>query len=257
MPAVVAALFFLIAALYASVGFAGGSSYLAILAWLDLPTDQVRSTALGCNLVVSLWGLGQAIRRATMPWRFLLPLVGCSMPAAWFAASMTISRPIFLGLVSGCLGISAVALLLPQKKEGDSIALERRPSRAMSLVACVVGLPLGLVAGWTGIGGGIYLAPVLHLMRWGTPVQIASLATGLIACNSIAGLLGRWSVSGGWQERLDPSFTMWTMAALGGGMIGNRWLHRHRHGPAIRSITGIVVALVAMQLAFRAASMIP
>jgi uncharacterized membrane protein YfcA len=257
MPAVVAALFFLIAAFYASVGFAGGSSYLAILAWLDLPTDQVRSTALGCNLVVSLWGLGQAIRRATMPWRFLLPLVGCSMPAAWFAASMSISRPIFLGLVSGCLGISAAALLLPQKKEGDSIPLETRPSRAMSLVACVVGLPLGLVAGWTGIGGGIYLAPVLHLMRWGTPVQIASLATGLIACNSIAGLSGRWSVSGGWQERLDPAFTLWTMAALGGGMIGNRWLHRHRHAPAIRSLTGIVVALVAMQLAFRAASMIP
>lgn len=255
MPAVVAALFFLIAALYASVGFAGGSSYLAILAWLDLPTDQVRSTALGCNLVVSLWGLGQAIRRATMPWRFLLPLVGCSMPAAWFAASMTISRPLFLGLVSGCLGISAVALLFPQKNDRESVPMELRLTKKRSLVTCLMGLPLGLVAGWTGIGGGIYLAPVLHLMRWGTPVQIASLATGLIACNSIAGLLGRWSASGGWQERLDPSFTLWTMAALGGGMIGNRWLHRHRHGPAIRSITGIVVAMVAIQLAFRAASL--
>jgi uncharacterized membrane protein YfcA len=254
MTAAVAALFFLIAALYASVGFAGGSSYLALLAWLDFPTDQVRSTALGCNLVVSLWGFAQAIGRSTMPWRFLLPLVGCSMPAAWYAASMTISRPLFLGLVSGCLGISAVALLFPQKNEGELVPLEPQPTRRITLLACLMGFPLGLIAGWTGIGGGIYLAPLLHLMRWGTPVQIASLATGLIACNSIAGLLGRWSASGGWQGHIDPSFTLWMIAALSGGMIGNRWLHHHRNGPAIRFATGIVVAMVALQLAFRAAS---
>jgi uncharacterized protein len=185
-----------------------------------------------------------------MPWRFLIPLCAVSMPFAFIMAKYTLSQPVFLALLSVCLGVASLSLLFaPKQTEGRD--LETMPQSSQIGIAAMFGLPVGALAGLTGIGGGIYLSPVLHLMHLGKKTQVASLCSGLIFLNSLAVFSSRLQI---WR----PDFQV-TLQSIGlavcvglGGQIGVFLLHEKFSAKPIRRITGFLILMVAIQLAIRA-----
>ena len=251
----VAILFTLIAAIYSSVGLAGGSSYLAVLAWLDLPPDEIRWYANLCNLTVSFGSLFVMIRRGLMPWRFLIPMCAVSMPLAFGMAKFTLTQSVFLTLLSGCLGLASFGLLFaPLSHDGRDISAMRLISQIG--LAIMFGVPIGALAGLTGIGGGIYLSPALQLLRIGKTTQVACLCSGLIFLNSLAVFSSRLQM---WHPDLTVVLQSVGLAlCVGvGGQIGVFLLTKKFSSKPIRRITGVLILVVAIQLAYRAYSASP
>ena len=209
-------LFALIAALYASVGFGGGSSYLAVLQLVGMPYLPLRATALLCNLTVVSGGSWLYYRRGHLAWRKVLPLVGVSVPMAYLGGRLPLSADLFYVLLGGSLMAAAVLMLYRSLSPQEGGELRSYPAA----LPVLLGGSIGLLSGLVGIGGGIFLAPVLHLLRWDTPVRIAATASLFIGVNSLAGLLGQlanpalridWTTTGGLL-----------LAVFVGGQLGSR-----------------------------------
>ena len=209
--------FFGIALLYASVGFGGGSSYLAVLALYGIDFRLLRATALLCNLVVVSGGSYVFQRSGHIKWRKMLPLILAGIPMAFLGGTLRLSAGLFF-VILGIALVAAAALLLWQ-------SLSRRPSdqevrESPLLVHLLLGGGIGFLSGLVGIGGGIFLAPVLNLLRWDQPKTIAATASLYILLNSLAGLFGQLT-----HPDFDPDWTfsgLLMLAVLAGGQIGSR-----------------------------------
>lgn len=236
-------IFFGIAFLYAMAGFGGGSSYIAILAISGFPLAGIPILSLSCNLVVSTQGSLILARAGHLNTRLLLPLLAGSIPAAFFAGALRIHSAAYLWILTIVLSAAGLALLFkPNQRSVETV------TRKGSELFLIGGL-LGGLAGLSGIGGGIFLAPVLHLIRAEKARDIAGAASLFIALNSLAGLLGQLTKG---LERLEgipmALFVLCPLAVLAGGFPGSRIL-AHRLSPInIRAITGVVVMLVAVRL---------
>jgi len=209
------ALFFLIAAFYASVGFGGGSSYLAVLAIAGLPYRAIPQTALICNLIVSSGGVWHFFRGGHMRFHRVLPFVVLSVPMAYLGGRIPVGRTVFLVLLGASLFVAAVRMFLPQPRLG---VLARMSDRTPWLVGIPVGGALGLLSGLVGIGGGIFLAPILILTGWSDARGTAAAAAVFILVNSLSGLVGQFSKG----IFLDSSIFPLVIAVLLGGQIGSR-----------------------------------
>jgi uncharacterized membrane protein YfcA len=235
--------FFGIAFLYAMAGFGGGSSYIAFLAISGLPVAAIPVLALSCNLIVSGQGSIILARSGHLRKRLLLPLLAGSIPAAFIGGAWRIDAQAYLWILTIVLTLSGIALLIPAP--GDS----RPPVPLSRPTYFVLGAALGGLAGVSGIGGGIFLAPVLHLMRAEKAREIAGAAALFIALNSAAGLLGQLSKD---LDRLSAIpvylYIVCPMAVLAGGFIGSRTLSLKLQPASIRRITACVVLLVAIRL---------
>jgi uncharacterized membrane protein YfcA len=213
--------FFGTALLYASVGFAGGSTYNALLVLAGVDHRIFPIIALACNLIVATGGSIRFAKAGLVPWGRLWPLLAVSIPAALIGGALPISKALFILLLGGSLFVAGIVLLIQRPTRED---VEGEPAR-FPVLGPLIAAPLGLLSGIVGIGGGIFLAPVLHLIGWDKTKRVAASASVFILANSIAGLGGQFSkiVAGG-MAVLQPVLAYWPLAiaVLIGGQIGSR-----------------------------------
>jgi uncharacterized membrane protein YfcA len=237
-----AALFAITAVLYASVGFAGGSTYNALLALAGVDHRVFPIVALVCNLIVAVGGTLRFARAGLVPWRKVLPLLALSVPAAWIGGMLPVSRHLFLALLGSSLLVAGVLLLLQPERE----MAERRAA----IVGPAVAAPLGLLSGIVGIGGGIFLAPVLHLVGWDKARRVAATASIFILANSLAGLGGQLTKVAAHPELIRAAASYWplALAVLVGGQIGSRAGVQLLPPPWLRRMTALLILYVSVRI---------
>lgn len=177
----------LIAFFYASVGFGGATGYLAAMSFFDIPPKVMASTALLLNILVASISFTSFYRAGHLRRELLLPFLFTSVPAAFLGGYFKITDEIYSILLYAVLTFVAIRLLFFSKKQDDN-----QPLRPLPLaMAPIIGLGIGLLSGMVGIGGGIFLSPVIIFARWGTSKQASAVAAAFIVLNSISGLVGR------------------------------------------------------------------
>ena len=241
--------FFLIAVLYSSAGFGGGSSYLAILglALAQLSPEasieevaEIRGLALLCNLVVVSGSCLLFYRQGLLNIRWFLPFIAGSVPLAFLGARFRLDYELFFVLLGVSLVLASVPLFFSMVKKRD------KETRLSGLSSGALGGAIGFLSGLVGIGGGIFLAPLLHLIRWKTAETVAALASFYIGINSLAGLAGLWS-SGQWKLPGGRSVLL-ILVVFVGGQIGVRFTLKRIDPLLIRRITAVLVLLVGIRI---------
>lgn len=236
-----AVLFAATAALYASVGFGGGSTYTALLILYGTPITLVPAISLACNIIVVSGGTWRFARSAAVPWRKALPLVAVAAPLAFAGGLIPVKEGLLIWLLGGALLASAMMLFVqPQTARGWAL-----PGAVLYPVAGA----LGLLAGVVGIGGGIFLAPILHLIRWAEARQVAATASLFILINSLFGLAGQL-VKGQGQAMVGAVAAHWPLlvAVLIGGTVGSHAAVRLASPAMLRRLTALLVGFVAVRL---------
>jgi uncharacterized membrane protein YfcA len=239
-------LFFITAILYSSVGFGGGSTYLALMLIWNIPFYIFPVIALFCNIIVVSGNSINYIRSGNLNFKLLAPYLVGSVPFAFFGASISISKEIFEILLFIILIIAGIFLLIESKSfNNKQIKINSIPK----LVSVFIGSIIGFISGIIGIGGGIFLSPILFLMKAGYPKQIATTASLFILINSIFGVAGQLTKSIVFDEFLNywPLF----IAVLIGGQIGNFLNIKFLSGKTLAIITSLLVIFVAIRMGFR------
>ena len=236
--------FLIIAFVYASVGFGGGSSYLAILALYALPFKEIRLIALLCNIIVVTGGTIIFIRNKQTDWRKIIPVAIVSVPMAYLGATMKINQDTFF-VILGCSLLLAAVLLWIKTKPGDvdTINTDRKYGYVKD---GFLGGAIGFLSGMVGIGGGIFLSPLLNLLKWDTAKKIAATASVFILVNSISGIAG--------QLRSLPANVNYTriiwlcVAVFAGGQIGSRMGAAKFNPLIIRRMTALLVFFAGVEV---------
>lgn len=238
-----AASFFVTALLYASVGFGGGSTYSALLALWGFDYQLLPILSLCCNILVVTGGSIRYARAGVMPWRKALTVSLLAAPMALLGGLTPISENIFLMVLGFSLVAAGLALLLPRAPD-----VEARPTRGARYMAAAA-MPLGYLAGLVGIGGGVFLAPLLHLTRWARTREIAATASLFILINSLAGLAGQLAKNG--PERFGEALTgglPLLLAVVIGGQLGSLLALRFLPERVIRWLTAALTIWVGSRL---------
>lgn len=230
--------FFVIALVYSSVGFGGGSSYLALMAVMGVTPETMRPSALLCNIVVVVGGTYIFGKAGHLDFRKSWPFIVASVPFAFLGGYWKINEHTFFILLGSTLVLAAVALWI-QPNEGTKKLSENMPLN--------VGLSagVGFLSGLVSIGGGIFLSPILHLSKWDTARKISALASVFILANSISGLAGQFIRN----AAIDWKFILPLLAAvLIGGQIGSR-LGANKFNPLyIRRITSLLILVAGLNI---------
>lgn len=239
--------FFFIAAIYSSVGFGGGSSYLALLALTITDINLIKTTGLLCNLIVVSTGTYLYIRQGYFNWKKFLPITLCSVPAAFLGARVHLTpKSFFISL--GFVLVLSGAMLLLQMFLKPSAATEKGKELSWP-VNIGLGAGTGFLSGLVGIGGGILLSPILNLMKWDTAKRIAALASFFILVNSVAGLLGQASAG---KFVLDTKLVpILLLAVFLGGQLGTRISLKLIKPAAVRGLTGVLVMYIGVKLVLK------
>ncbi len=235
--------FFVVATLYSSVGFGGGSSYLAILSLVFTSFFDIRSTALLCNLIVVSGSCYAYYKKGHLNFKRVMPFVITSIPLAFIGASFRLKENIFFIILGCALIISASALAIQTLKLSKELALEKNYP---PYITYFLGGAIGLLSGLVGIGGGIFLAPVLNHMRWAKSIKIAALASFFILVNSfsgIAGLISNGTFQLPWREAMGL-----LVAVFIGGQLGIRISLSKLTGNGIKLITALLVFIVGIRV---------
>ena len=233
-------IFFLIALFYSSVGFGGGSSYLAILSLFLTNFYEIRSTALVLNICVVSIGTIMFIRHRVFNFKLFWPFMVSSIPLAFLGAQLKLSQKIFFLILGGALILSGLFLMLKflQKKiESRDFSHQKK---------FLLGGFVGLLSGVSGIGGGIFLSPVLNIVNWANPRVIAALASVFILVNSVAGLIGL-NVAGTFQIDYDLILRL-IIAVILGGAIGSYLSSKRFNLKFLGILTAILVFYVGLRL---------
>ena len=249
-----AGLFFLVAIAYASVGFGGGSSYNALLILSGVDFRLVPAIALSCNILVVSGGVYHALRAGHLTMGQLLPFVLLSIPMAWLGGSLLISEQAFIGLLGFSLLIAAIQMVLKQRSSVKTLHLG---TDRFWLISTFTGGVIGLVSGITGVGGGIFLAPVIYLFRLVPAKTVAGITSGFILVNSIAGLAGQMMKTGEYSP-LAGWVGAWPLflVVIIGGQIGTRLGVYKLPEIWIKRLTAVLIMYVALRLIWRWTSML-
>lgn len=240
--AFVAIIFFVIAMLYASVGFGGGSSYLALLALVLSSFFLIRTTALLCNIVVVSSSCWLFYKAGHLQLKKFFPFIVTSVPMAFLGASFQLTEKVFF-IILGIALLAAALLLAFQtlKLKTSDISISYPKPMTYGL-----GFAVGLLSGLVGIGGGIFLAPILHYLKWDKPLVITALASFFIMVNSISGLSG-FLLAGSFQV-LWPETMVLVMAVFMGGQLGVRLSLKSLSAKTIRLLTAGLVLFVGFRI---------
>lgn len=233
----IAIVFVIIAAVYASVGFGGGSSYIAILLLAGLAMEEVRFTALVCNIVVVTGSSWNYSKNELIPWQEIWPIVILSVPMAFLGGSMQLAANHYKILVGVVLIIAALLMLNPKA--------ESPPKNLTAPQLAGMGGGIGLLSGLIGIGGGIFLSPLLYIIRWGDAKKISATASVFILINSVAGLTGQLT------HVTDINYRQVGILVLSvfiGGQVGNHFNINIWKPKTIKWMTAILVAAVGIRL---------
>jgi uncharacterized membrane protein YfcA len=238
-------LFFVVAVLYSSVGFGGGSSYLAILAISGVVFSQVRSTALLCNIAVVTGNVILFYRAGLYRWKKVLPLVLFSVPLAFLGGYLKISQTFFFVLLGFTLLFAAISMWFSKRiaKNVESASTINIPKNA------TYGGIIGFISGMVGIGGGIFLAPLLHITLWNVPKKIAATASLFILVNSLSGLAGQYYNP---DFYVDWNLTLVLLVTVFiGGQIGSRLSNKFFSPIRLKRATALLIAFVSIRILWK------
>ena len=243
---ILSAFFFITAILYSSVGFGGGSTYLALMLIWDIPYYIFPIIALFCNIIVVSGNSINYIRSGNLNLKLLTPYLVGSIPFAFLGASISIEKEIFEILLFFILVIAGIFLLIGSESfNKDQIKIKQIPK----ILSISIGSVIGFISGIVGIGGGIFLSPLLFLMKAGYPKHIATTASLFILINSIFGVAGQLTKNIVFNEFLNywPLF----LVVLIGGQVGNFLNIKFLTNKTLALITSLLVIFVAARMGFR------
>lgn len=236
--------FALVAALYSSVGHAGASGYLALMALAGLAPEVMRPTALALNVVVAAVGTYRYAHAGLTSGRALLPLAAASVPLALFGGSLQLPLSGYRTLVGAVLLASAAVLAWRAWRGGDPTQAAEPPLRLPVPAALLAGGAIGLLSGLTGTGGGIFLSPLLLLAGWAGPRRTAGLAAPFILLNSVAGLAGVHLGAAPWPAGIG----VLALAVLAGGLVGTRLGTQRLPSRALVALLAAVLLVASAKL---------
>ncbi|MCY7398922.1 MAG: sulfite exporter TauE/SafE family protein [Sphingomonas bacterium] len=238
--------FFATALVYALAGFGGGSTYNALLVLAEVEFRAVPILALCCNIIVVAVGSWRFARAGHIEWRRIWPLIIFSVPLAWIGGRLDVAETLFVGLLALSLLVAGLLMLWQPswQRGGDA------PRRGRWLEP-VAGGTLGFLAGVVGIGGGIFLAPLLYMLRWGSERAIAGTCALFILVNSIAGLAGQLSKDNARVGTVLADHWPLFPAVLVGGLIGSTLGSQRLDPRHVRLVTAVLVLYVAARLGLR------
>ena len=239
-------LFFITAILYSSVGFGGGSTYLALLLIWDIPYFIFPIVALLCNIIVVSGNSFNYIRAGNHNFKLLLPFLIGSIPLAFFGGTLIINKEIFEILLFFVLSIAGLLLFINNKSYEDKNIIIKKLNLFISIS---IGSVLGLISGIVGIGGGIFLSPILFLLKADKPKNIATTASLFILVNSVSGILGQLTK----EIVLNEIKFYWPLflIVLIGGLFGNYLNLKIFSNRVLALITSLLVIFVAFRMAFK------
>ncbi|MEZ6001143.1 sulfite exporter TauE/SafE family protein [Hyphomonas sp.] len=240
--------FFITAALYASVGFGGGSTYNAVLILSGADFRVVPLIALACNILVVSGNVIRYGMTGNLNWRALLPALSLSIPLAWLGGRIHVSEFVFSALLGVTLLLTGLSMMFQNRwRQSDE---DIPPSRSLFLLP--VGAGTGFLAGLVGIGGGIFLAPVLYWLRWSHEKAIAAACSLFILLNSVSGLAGQATkLNNVGTLQLATPYLPLLPAVLVGGWIGNRFGVLKMQPAHLRRGTAILILVVAVRLLYK------
>ena len=246
---VLAALFLLVAVAYSSVGFGGGSSYNALLILSGMDFRLVPAIALSCNVLVVSGGVYHYWRAGVLTTGQLLPFIVLSVPMAWLGGSLVVSEQVFVGLLGFSLLVAAAQMLV---KPHMTAAPAKNSTARYWLIATPVGGFIGLLAGITGIGGGVFLAPIIYFLHLVPARTVAGITSGFILVNSISGLSGQMMKAGDYSP-MQGWIQAWPLfiAVLIGGQIGSHLGAYHLPETWVKRLTAVLMLYVAVRLIWR------
>ena len=239
-------LFFVTAILYSSVGFGGGSTYLALLLIWDVPYYIFPVIALFCNVIVVSGNSINYVRAGNLNRRLIIPYLIGSVPFAFLGGSINIDKYIFEILLFFVLSVAGILLLINSNSfKSENIKIKE----INNFTSILIGSILGFVSGIVGIGGGIFLSPILFLMKAGYPKQIATTASLFILINSISGILGQLTK----ENVINDILNYWPLfiVVLLGGQLGNFLNLRFLSNKILAVMTSLLVIFVAIRLGLR------
>jgi len=241
---IILSIFFLVTALiYSSVGFGGGSTYLALLLLWGIPYTIFPIIALACNIIVVSGNAFNYIRAGNFNLKLLLPYLFGSIPFAFIGGSIQIDKELFEIILFFVLGIAGILLLINFK------SYENNSSRYKTLplyFSLIVGVILGFVSGVVGIGGGIFLGPILYLLRAANPKHITTTVSLFILINSVFGIIGQLTKNQNLIEVKEYFYLL--LAVFIGGQIGNFLNLKLFSTKILALITSILVIIVAIRM---------
>ena len=239
---VVAILFAVVATLYASVGHAGASGYLAVMAIAGVQPGIMRPTALVLNILVATIVVVSFARAGRIAWRSLVPFVIASIPLAFIGGLVVLPGSLYKPLVGVVLLGAAVRFFVTAGRfPGDEQEVHVPTAPAVG-----IGGVIGLMSGLTGTGGGIFLTPLLLFLRWAGPRMAAGLSSAFILANSTAGLAGNFAA-----VRVIPDSLVYWLPAVGiGALIGSELGAQRLSPPAIRRALALVLVVAGLKLIF-------
>ncbi len=239
-------LFFITAILYSSIGFGGGSTYLALLLIWDIPYYIFPVIALLCNIIVVTGNSINYVRAGNHNFKLLIPFLIGSIPLAFFGGTLIINKEIFEILLFLVLSIAGLLLLIKNKSYEDKNIIIKKLNLIISIL---IGSFLGLISGIVGIGGGIFLSPILFLLKADTPKNIVTTASLFILVNSISGILGQLTK----EIVLKEIFSYWPLflGVLFGGLFGNFLNLKIFSNRTLALITSLLVIFVAVRMGFK------
>lgn len=237
--AIIAAIF-VVAVLYSSVGHGGASGYLAVMAFLAVAPGVTRPTALVLNLFVASIATVQFWRAGHFSWSLFWPFAVTSIPFAFIGGAITLPTDVYRPVLGAVLFFAAFRLAWSFSKDVPEI---KRPSLAFALI---IGAGIGLLSGLVGVGGGIFLTPVLLLMNWSETKTAAGISALFIFVNSVAGLAGNYAQ----VSVLPASSAAWIGAAVVGGATGSLLGAKRFNSLMLRRVLAAVLLMAAVKLIF-------
>ena len=227
---------------YASVGHGGASAYLAAMALAGVAPEEMRPIALALNVIVSALATWKFHRAGHFRWRLFWPFAAVSIPFAYLGGAIALPDQTYRVLV-GVVLVYAAWQLWRSGRAGEEMRELSEPPLAWAML---IGAAMGLLAGLTGVGGGIFLSPLLLMLGWAGTKQTSAVAAPFILVNSVAGLAAI-AVS---RSAVLPGYT-WVLvpAVLIGGWLGAEYGSRRFANPLVRRVLAVVLALAGGKMA--------
>ena len=243
---ILSTLFLITAILYSSVGFGGGSTYLALLLIWDIPYYIIPVIALGCNIIVVSGNSFNYIKAGNLNVKLLIPYLVGSIPMAFIGGALVIEKNLFEFLLFFVLLISGLLLLFNFKSYDDN---KNKYKEIRFIYSFFIGSIIGILSGIVGIGGGIFLSPILFLLKAGLPKHIVTTSSIFILINSVAGIAGQFTKSNVFNDILEYWYLLFFV--LFGGQLGNYLNLKILPTRFLALITSCLVIFVAVRIGIK------